>query len=104
MIAGCLAYLGYLSWQILLFAIITIFLGSLGFHLANSRAEFHLRASRRREDDLVKYFRALFDGAKELKLHRDRKEAFIDNTLATNVEAVRVQRTRGYVLYAAAAS
>ncbi|MFM0502684.1 cyclic peptide export ABC transporter [Paraburkholderia caffeinilytica] len=103
-IAGCLAYLGYLSWQILLFAVVTVFIGSLGFHLANSRAVFHLRSSRRREDDLVKHFRALFDGAKELKLHRERKQAFIDDTLATNVEAVRVQRTRGYVLYAAAAS
>ncbi|HXZ07324.1 MAG TPA: cyclic peptide export ABC transporter [Paraburkholderia sp.] len=103
-IAGCLAYLGYLSWQILLFAVVTVFIGSLGFHLANSRAEFHLRASRRREDDLIRHFRALFDGAKELKLHRQRKQAFIDDTLATNVEAVRVQRTRGYVLYAAAAS
>ncbi|MFT4063671.1 cyclic peptide export ABC transporter [Paraburkholderia sp.] len=103
-IAGCLAYLGYLSWQILLFAVVTVFIGSLGFHLANSRAEFHLRSSRRREDDLIRHFRALFDGAKELKLHRQRKAALIDGTLATNVEAVRVQRTRGYVLYAAAAS
>jgi putative ATP-binding cassette transporter len=103
-IAGCLGYLGYLSWQILLLAIVTVFIGSLGFHLANRRAAFHLRSSRRREDTLVKDFRALFDGAKELKLHRQRKQAFIDDTLATNVEAVRVQRTRGYVLYAAAAS
>lgn len=103
-ITGCLAYLGYLSWQILLFAVVTVFVGSLGFHLANTRAEFHLRNSRRREDDLVKDFRALFDGAKELKLHRRRKQAFINCTLAVNVEAVRVQRTRGYVLYAAAAS
>src|SRR3546814_5025773 len=37
-------------------------------------------------------------------LHRARKRAFIDETLAPNIEAVRVQRTRGYVLYAAAAS
>lgn len=103
-ITGCLIYLGYLSWQILLFAVATVLIGSLGFHLVNSRAEFHLRSSRRREDELVKHFRALFDGAKELKLHRRRKSAFIDGTLATNVEAVRVQRTRGYVLYAAAAS
>ena len=103
-IAGCLAYLGYLSWKILLFAALTICIGSVGFHLANTRALFHLRGSRRREDDLVKHFRALFDGAKELKLHSQRKQAFIDDTLATNVEAVRVQRTRGYVLYAAAAS
>ncbi|WP_133650994.1 cyclic peptide export ABC transporter [Paraburkholderia flava] len=103
-IVGCLTYLGYLSWKILLFAIVTICIGSIGFRLANKRALFHLRASRSREDDLVKHFRALFDGAKELKLHRERRETFIDNTLATNVEAVRVQRTRGYVLYAAAAS
>ncbi|MFL9870815.1 cyclic peptide export ABC transporter [Paraburkholderia megapolitana] len=103
-ILGCLVYLGYLSWPILIAAIVTIFIGALGFRLVNARGMFHLRASRRREDDLVKYFRALFDGAKELKLHRARKQAFIDDTLATNVEAVRVQRTRGYVLYAAAAS
>ncbi|WP_323118648.1 cyclic peptide export ABC transporter [Burkholderia alba] len=103
-IVGCLLYLGYLSWPILLVAIVTILLGMGGFRFAHTRAMFHLRASRRREDDLVKHFRALFDGAKELKLHRARKRTFIDDTLATNVEAVRVQRTRGYVLYAAAAS
>ena len=103
-ISGCLIYLGYLSWQILLFALLTICIGAVGFRIANGRALFHLRASRRREDDLVKHFRALFDGAKELKLHRERRQTFIADTLATNVEAVRVQRTRGYVLYAAAAS
>lgn len=103
-IIGCLAYLSALSWQILLVAIVTIGIGAVGFRVANGRALFHLRASRRREDDLVRHFRALFDGAKELKLHRPRRAAFIDDVLATNVEAVRVQRTRGYVLYAAAAS
>ncbi|MFM0363778.1 cyclic peptide export ABC transporter [Paraburkholderia sediminicola] len=103
-IAGCLVYLGLLSWQVLVFAAITVLIGSAGFHVANTRGMFHLRSSRRREDALVRHFRALFDGAKELKLHRARMREFIDETLATNVEAVRVQRTRGYVLYAAAAS
>lgn len=103
-VAGCLAYLGFLSWQILGVAALTICIGAGGFRFAHRRALFHLRTSRRREDDLVKHFRALFDGAKELKLHRQRKRAFIEDTLAPNVEAVRVQRTRGYVLYAAAAS
>ncbi|MFM0234040.1 cyclic peptide export ABC transporter [Paraburkholderia sediminicola] len=103
-IAGCLVYLGLLLWQVLVFAAITVLIGSAGFHVANTRGMFHLRSSRRREDALVRHFRALFDGAKELKLHRARMREFIDETLATNVEAVRVQRTRGYVLYAAAAS
>ncbi|WP_017773371.1 cyclic peptide export ABC transporter [Paraburkholderia kururiensis] len=103
-IVGCLVYLGYLSWPILAVAVVSIVLGMAGFRYAHTRAMFHLRSSRKREDDLVKHFRALFDGAKELKLHRERKRAFIDNTLETNVEAVRVQRTRGYMLYAAASS
>jgi putative pyoverdin transport system ATP-binding/permease protein len=104
LIAGCLAYLGYLSWQVLAFAAITVLIGAAGFHAANVRGLYHLRSSRQREDTLVGYFRALFDGAKELKLHRARMREFVDDLLATNVEAVRVQRTRGYVLYAAAAS
>lgn len=103
-IAGCLAYLSVLSWPLLLVAIATIGIGAAGFRLVNGRALFHLRASRKREDELVRHFHALFDGAKELKLHRARRADFIDDTLATHVEAVRVQRTRGYVLYAAAAS
>jgi putative ATP-binding cassette transporter len=103
-IVGCLVYLGMLSWPILLFALVTICIGALGFHLVNARALLHLRGSRRHEDDLVRQFRALFDGAKELKLHRARREAFVDVELAPHVEAVRVQRTRGYVLYAAAVS
>ncbi|VVD75334.1 cyclic peptide export ABC transporter [Pandoraea fibrosis] len=103
-IGGCLVYLGYLSWQILLFAVVTILIGAAGFRFANGRALVLLRSSRKREEALVKDFRALFDGAKELKLHRARREAFIEDRLANNVEAVRVQRTRGYVLYAAAAS
>ncbi|GLU34913.1 cyclic peptide export ABC transporter [Trinickia caryophylli] len=103
-IVGCLIYLGYLSWPILAVAVVSIVLGMAGFRYAHTRAMFHLRTSRKREDDLVKHFRALFDGAKELKLHRERKRAFIENKLETNVEAVRVQRTRGYMLYAAASS
>ncbi|POR51583.1 putative ATP-binding cassette transporter [Paraburkholderia eburnea] len=103
-IVGCLAYLGYLSWPILLCAIATIALGIAGSHLISAKALFHLRSSRKREDELVKDFRALFDGAKELKLHKARKQAFIDDIIAPNVEAVRVQRSRGYVLNSAAAS
>jgi putative pyoverdin transport system ATP-binding/permease protein len=103
-ITGSLVYLGYLSWQVLAFAAVAVLIGSAGFHLANTHAMYHLRSSRRREDALMRHFRALFDGAKELKLHRARMREFVDDTLAANVEAVRVQRTRGYVLYAAAAS
>ncbi|MGY2283833.1 cyclic peptide export ABC transporter [Pseudomonas gingeri] len=103
-IIGCLTYLGWLSWQILLFALLAIAIGAVGFLLVNSRALEHLRGSRQREDDLIQQFRALFDGAKELKLHRSRRRTFIDDTLAPHIESVRVQRTLGYVLFSAASS
>jgi putative pyoverdin transport system ATP-binding/permease protein len=103
-ISGCLAYLGWLSWQILLFALLSMGIGALGYLLVNSRALALLRASREREDQLIQQFRALFDGAKELKLHRRRRESFVGDTLNPHIEAVRVQRTRGYVLYSAASS
>lgn len=103
-ILGCLGYLGWLSWQILLFALLAIGLGAIGFLLVNSRALAHLRGSRQREDDLIQQFRALFDGAKELKLNRGRRQAFIDEILAPHIESVRAQRTLGYMLFSAASS
>ena len=103
-ILGCLGYLGWLSWQILLFALLAIGLGAIGFLLVNSRALAHLRGSRQREDDLIQQFRALFDGAKELKLNRGRRQAFIDEKLAPHIESVRAQRTLGYMLFSAASS
>ena len=103
-IAGCLAYLGMLSLPILGVALAVLGVGTFGTHLVGSRALRHLRASREREDELLRQFRALFDGAKELKLHRARADAFVGGQLAPHVEAVRAQRTRGYVLHALAAS
>jgi len=103
-IAGCLAYLGMLSLPILAVALAVLSAGTFGTHLVGSRALRHLRASREREDELLRQFRALFDGAKELKLHRARADAFVAGQLAPHVEAVRAQRTRGYVLHALAAS
>src|SRR3546814_16975255 len=98
-IAGCLVYLGYLSWQILLFAVLTLGVAAIGFRVVHARAISELHGSRRREDDLVRYFRALFDGAKELKLPRAHTRAFIDETLAPNTAAVLFQRTREYIRF-----
>ncbi|MBB5191244.1 ABC-type siderophore export system fused ATPase/permease subunit [Silvimonas terrae] len=103
-IAGCLVYLGSLSWPVLLVALVAVLTGAIGYVLVNRQALVHLRGSRQREDQLVRHFRALFDGAKELKLHQPRNEMFVERSLAPEVEAVRAQRSRGYVLYAAAAS
>jgi len=103
-IAGCLVYLGFLSWQVLVFAVISVGLGAVGFHLANRHALAHLRGSRKREDELLRHFKALFDGAKELKLHAHRREDFLATSIMPSIEAARAQRTRGYVFHAIAAT
>jgi putative ATP-binding cassette transporter len=103
-VIGCLLYLGVLSWQLLLFALAMVVLGSLGYLFAESRAMTHLRRSREHEDDLYRHFRALLDGAKELKLHRERRRHFVDQALGASIERVRSLRTRGLAIYVASAS
>ena len=103
-VTGCLVYLGYLSWQVFLFAVVVTFLGALGYHLAHVRALVHLRKARLEQDELFKHFRALCDGAKELRLHRPRRRAFLSQLLGRSIERVRANHTRGMTIYAAAES
>ena len=102
-VVGCLIYLGMLSWQVFCFALMMVLFGSLGYHLADVRALDALRTAREREDDLFRHFRALFEGAKELKLHRERRRAF-GEVLGDSIASVRKARTLGLRIYAAAAS
>lgn len=103
-VLGCLAYLGVLSWQLLLFALGMVVLGSLGYLLAEARALGHLRVAREHEDELYRSFRALFDGAKELKLHRARRRQFVEEALKQTIERVRERRTRGSKIYVGSAA
>jgi len=103
-VCGSLLYLALISLKIFGVAVISLIIAVGGFRAVNKKAIANLRGSRRKEDDLVHYFRALYEGAKELKLNGARRKAFVEDYLASNVEDVRVQRTRGYVLFAAASS
>jgi putative ATP-binding cassette transporter len=103
-VLGCLAYLGFLSVKVLLFALGMVVLGSLGYYLAEVRAIRHLRDARQQEDRLFQHFRALLDGAKELKLHRARRREFVDGVLAQDIDRVRRRRARGLMIYVMSAS
>jgi putative ATP-binding cassette transporter len=81
---GGAAYLGWLSWKILLAVMLIIAAGAGGYLLVISSALRFCRLARDEEDRLFGFFRALTDGIKELKLHRNRRGAFF----STNIEAV----------------
>ncbi len=103
-VVGCLAYLSFLSWQVFAFAIVFTVLGAVGYHFAHVRALSHLRQSRLAQDELFKHFRALCDGAKELRMHRPRRRAFLGQLLSDSINKVRNHHTRGMTIYAASES
>ncbi|MET0389816.1 MAG: cyclic peptide export ABC transporter [Polyangiales bacterium] len=103
-ILGCLGYLAYLSPAAFGGSLLLGVLGSLAHYGARRRGNQALARARLGEDDVFRHFRALFDGAKELKQHRARREAFLDDVLGRSVDHVRSERARGLSIYAGAAS
>lgn len=103
-VLGCLGYLAFLSGPVFLFALGMVLLGSLGHRWGSRLASASLERARLLEDDLFGHFRALFAGAKELKLNAARRQAFLSEVLGENAEQVRSERTRGLRIYVGSAS
>lgn len=99
MVAGSLFYMAWLSWQVFLAAMVVIALGSLGYHLAHLRAIWHLQAASKEQDRLFGHFRALTDGAKELRLHAAKRQRFSNYVLGSSIDTVRRERTFGMSLF-----
>ena len=103
-VLGCLSYMAWLSWQVFCAAVLVIGLGSLGYHLAHLRAIGHLDLAAREQDRLFDYFRSLVDGAKELRLNRDKRSMFSGKVLGASIETVRRERTLGMSIFVVSAS
>jgi putative ATP-binding cassette transporter len=86
---GCAAYLGWLSWPILLVVIVFVGVGVAGYRLLTTRAYRYLQRARDTRDVLFHHFRALTEGVKELKLNAARREAFLSERIATATEDLR---------------
>jgi putative ATP-binding cassette transporter len=98
LVAGCMAYLSWLSWQLAGALAVVILFGIATFHLFNHVPMRAIRYAREEYDTLSRGFSALTEGIRELKLHRRRSEAFIAKSLAASGEAY-----RGYSLRVATA-
>lgn len=102
MVAGCLVYLGWLSWPVLAGVIGVMGLGVAGFHVQQEKALRGLRMARETNDRLFHNFRALLEGVKELKLHRGRREEFLLKILQGTIDTYRSQFVAGMTRYAVA--
>ncbi|MEW6305683.1 MAG: cyclic peptide export ABC transporter [Verrucomicrobiota bacterium] len=82
-LVGGAVYLGWLSWTVAFAMSLFILVGAIGYRAMIAAGFDHLTLAREEEDKLFSHFRALTEGVKELKLHRNRRGKF----LAENVRA-----------------
>jgi putative ATP-binding cassette transporter len=76
-IIGCIVYLAWLSVTLMLASLAFLVVGVGTYSLASRWGMKRFRQARDTQDELFGHFRGLTEGAKELKLHRDRRRAFL---------------------------
>lgn len=86
MLLGGAVYLGWLSWKILASVFALIVFGGIGYRLFVASAYRCLHIAREEHDKLYSYFRALTEGIKELKLHRNRRGEFLTKNIQSATE------------------
>jgi putative ATP-binding cassette transporter len=103
-VVGCLVYLGWLSGQVVLAVLALFALSVTGYCVLVGRAMRAFTRAREERSVLFAHFRALTDGIKELKLRRERREAFLAELLRPSAAVYRRWLVRGRTLYNAAFS
>lgn len=100
-VIGCMVYMLWLSWLLFLLVLGCAALGVLTYHLMEKRASRSFRMARESMARLMKQFRALVEGNKELKLHRQRRKEFLAEeieAIAANVAHHRITATTAYAV------
>jgi putative pyoverdin transport system ATP-binding/permease protein len=100
MVVGCLIYMGWLSWGLLLGVLAFMALGILSYRIPQHWAVRSLWLAREENDRLYHHFRAQAEGIKELKLHHDRRQAFLSQVLQSTATAFRRHTVVGMSIYA----
>lgn len=101
-ILGSLGYMLWLSWPTCLALIGFMVVAQFLYALPASMALKHQQLAREQNSLLTKCFFALTNGAKELRINRDRRQEFLDGELRPTVERVRGHFLRGDGLFALA--
>jgi putative ATP-binding cassette transporter len=74
---GCLCYLGWLSWQLLLALLGFMVVGIFTYQYPITKSLSNFRQMREQSDVMFRGVRALTEGTKELKLNRYRRAGFL---------------------------
>ncbi len=80
-VVGCLFYLGWLSWLVLLVVFSFLLVATLSVQFLLARGGRLLGLAREEQDRLFEHFRTITEGTKELKLHQERRQEFLEGEL-----------------------
>jgi len=103
-VVSCLVYLGWLSWVVLLLVLGCLVLGIVSYQVPVVRAMRYARLGREAADALYNHFRALTEGIKELKLHSERREAFLSQSMQASAESLRRNNVAGMTVFTIAST
>lgn len=99
---GCFAYLAVLSPILSLIAVAAIALGSWAHAVARQRGRRGFEAAREAQDELQGQYRAITEGAKELRIDRNRRRHVRDAQLTVTIERIRNLRVRAMRIFMSA--
>ncbi|KAF1004591.1 MAG: ABC transporter ATP-binding/permease protein YojI [Burkholderia gladioli] len=97
--AGCVAYMLVLSRLLFLIALVAIVIGALINQYASLKWGQYYRGVRGAQDELQKQYRAITEGAKELRINRDRRQRVFGTRLAGAADDVAELKIKAMRLY-----
>jgi putative ATP-binding cassette transporter len=99
-ILGCLVYLAWLSWLFLFVLIGVLLLAMIGSRIILRIGHRNFRRARDKQDWLLSHFRTLTAGAKELKLNKASRDAFLREDIEQTAGAIHQYAVTGSMAYA----
>jgi putative ATP-binding cassette transporter len=102
MLAGCGLYLTWISRGAAMAVVVLVVLVTIPYRFMVAKAHVSIRRVRDSRDTLFQHFRSLVEGIKEIKLHNDRKNAFLEEDVDGTAKYIRQQNIMAMNRYAVA--
>lgn len=89
LLLGCMLYLSWLSVKVFLLLVVYIFLAFSFFSFLMGKGKRLFELARKQQDRLLAHFQTTTEGIKELKLHHQRRQAFVREDVQATAAASR---------------
>lgn len=96
---GCLSYMAWLSFPLFGLVALALAIGATGQSLAQAKGVAGFWKAREGEEALHKAYRGISEGAKELRMHRERRTRVYKEQIASTVDSIRDINGRAINIY-----